>query len=379
MTIYSTQLRTHAQTLGLTNIGWCAIPTSTTFQTRFAEWLAQERYGDMIWMARNAARRLDPQQIVTSARTIISVSYNYYTPHAHSSDPRRGRISRYAWGDDYHEVLLPKLRALLNFLGACDANATGIAYVDTGPVLEKPWAAQAGLGWQGKHTNLIDQRRGSWFFLGEVITTAMIDDVSQNPPVPLFQSGNLRPPLLHNVPPLKKGDRGILRTDQSLCGTCTKCIDVCPTRAITAPYQLDATRCISYLTIEHKGSIPVELRPLLGNHIYGCDLCQDVCPWNRFATPTPEPAFQPRAENLRPALIELMNMTDDTFRTRFKNSPIKRIKRNRFLRNVAVALGNSKDRAALPALHRAHEDPDPLIREHVAWAIAEIERVEAMP
>ncbi len=337
-------LRAEAVRLGFTEIGWSAIETTSDFYSRFAAWLAEGRFGDMAWMARNAERRLDPRLIVPQARTIISVSYNYFTPHAHSDDPRRGRISRYAWGDDYHDVMLPKLRALLHALQQCNANAEGLAYVDTGPVLEKPWAAKAGLGWQGKHTNLIDRRHGSWFFLGEIITTLNITPAA---------------------PPAK-----------GHCGTCTQCIDICPTKAITAPYQLDATKCISYLTIEHKGSIPVALRPLLGNHIYGCDLCQHTCPWNRFATPTPDPAFQPRRQNMNPLLIELMPITDEEFRQRFAKSPIKRIKRNRFLRNVAVALGNSKDRTALPALRKALCDPDPLIREHVEWAIRQIETKE---
>lgn len=340
--ILATQLQTWATELGFARVGWTVIEPSPAFHTHFATWLAQHRHGDMHWMARNAERRLDPTLIIPHARTIISVSTNYYTPEPHSSDARHGRISRYAWGDDYHEIILPRLTQFLGRLHTHDPTIEGIAYVDTGPVLEKPWAARAGLGWQGKHTNLIDPHRGSWLFLGEIITTAVIDEAPRT------------------------------ATPTSRCGTCTKCIDVCPTRAITAPYQLDATRCISYLTIEHKGSIPVALRPLLGNHIYGCDLCQDVCPWNRFATPTPDPAFHPRAENLNPVLSDLMAMTDAEFRTRFRHSPIKRIKRNRFLRNVAVALGNSKDPAALPSLRRACEDPDPLIQEHAHWAIGAI-------
>lgn len=293
----------------------------------------------MAWMAYDPDRRADPRRVLAGARTIISCTLNYYTPHAQTDDPARGRISRYAWGDDYHDVMLPKLKQLAAFLRALDPAAESLCYVDTGPVMEKPWAVRAGLGWQGKHTNLIHPEHGSWCFVGEMITTS-----------------GLRP----------QDDK------RAGCGTCTRCIDICPTRAITKPYHLDARRCISYLTIEHKGPIPEELRSLLGNHIYGCDLCQEVCPWNRFATPTPEPVFQPRDGNLNPELIQLLAMTDEDFRTRFKNSPIKRIKRARFLRNVAVALGNSGDSAAIPALQQACTDPEPLVREHAEWALRQI-------
>lgn len=341
-TIDPTQLTAWARECGFAHVGWSRIDYSTAFQARFSDWIAQQPYGDMTWLARNAHRRLDPTLILPFARTIISVSYNYYTPARHTDDPRRGRISRYAWGDDYHEPLLARLKHLLHRVQMHNPTTSGVAYVDTGPVLEKPWAARAGLGWQGKHTNLIDPKRGSWLFLGEIITTAQISP---------------------STPPA---------ASTSSCGKCTKCIDICPTKAITAPYQLEPTRCISYLTIEHKGPIPEALRPLLGNHIYGCDLCQEVCPWNRFAKPTPDVAFHPRAGNLNPVLIELITMTTEEFRARFARSPIKRITRSRFLRNVAVALGNSGDRAALPALERARHDPDPLIREHVVWAIAQL-------
>jgi epoxyqueuosine reductase len=346
-------LTQRAQALGLATLGCTDLPQTPELSRQLATWLAQGCHGDMAWMARNAARRDHPTAILAQARSLIAVALNYFTPYSQSRDTRRGRISRYAWGDDYHDLLLPKLRSLQATLHALAPDAESVAYVDTGPVLEKPWAARAGLGWQGKHTNLIDPRRGSWFFIGEIITTAVFTKDEGRSLAPRARTRD---------------------ENASLCGKCTKCIEVCPTRAITGPYELDARRCISYLTIEHKGSIPVELRPLIGNHIYGCDLCQDICPWNRFATPTPEPGFQPRAGNLNPTLISLMTLTDEEFRQRFRKSPIKRIKRARFLRNVAVALGNSGDPAALPVLARAATDPEPLIREHVQWAIAEIER-----
>lgn len=269
--------------------------------------------------------------------------------------------------------MLPRLRQLLAWIQTQDPEAEGVAYVDTGPVMEKPWAAHAGLGWQGKHTNLIDPQRGSWLFVGEILTT--VTDIECAPTFPPPKNDGRPLPSVTGTKDetAEAVSSHVLRpTSLGHCGTCTRCLDICPTRAIIAPYQLDARRCISYLTIEHPGSIPVELRPLLGNHIYGCDLCQAVCPWNRFATPTPEPAFQPRAANLNPTLLELLALTDETFRESFRDSPIKRIKRRRLLRNVAVALGNSRDPQALPALERALHDPEPLIREHATWAITTI-------
>lgn len=351
------QLHTEALRLGFSSMGFATVEPGGDWAERLVAWLRNGYHGDMAWMARTAERRTDPRAVLADARTIISCTLNYFTPHVQTDDPSHGRISRYAWGDDYHEVMLPRLRQLLAFLRTIDPAAEGLAYVDTGPVMEKPWAARAGLGWQGKHTNLINPRRGSWFFLGEIVTTL---DAGEASSVVSLQSSAV------NRRPTTDDGR------HSLCGTCTRCIDVCPTRAITAPYQLDARRCISYLTIEHAGAIPIALRPLMGNHIYGCDLCQEVCPWNRFATPTPEAAFQPRAGNLNPALIDLLYLTDTQFNARFRGSPIRRIRRRRLLRNVAVALGNSKDVRALPALRHALNDPEPLIREHAAWAIAQI-------
>ncbi|MBI2346879.1 MAG: tRNA epoxyqueuosine(34) reductase QueG [Deltaproteobacteria bacterium] len=339
------QVVSEGKRLGFTTVGITTVDPFQEWGGQLQTWLQREYQGAMAWMGRNADRRIDIAKVLAGARTIITCTLNYYTPHTQTDDPLRGRISRYAWGDDYHDVMLPRLKELLDFLFALDPSAEGLAYVDTGPVMEKPWAARAGLGWQGKHTNLIDPQRGSWFFIGEIITT-----LSQE--------------FYPSQPPLTKG--------RSLCGKCTACIDICPTRAIIAPYLLDARRCISYLTIEHPGPIPEDLRPLMGNHIYGCDLCQEVCPWNRFATPTPEQAFQPREGNLNPALIDLMYLTDPEFNHRFQGSPIKRIKRRRLLRNVAVALGNSKNPRAIPALQHALNDPELLIREHAAWALETI-------
>ncbi|MBI2343866.1 MAG: tRNA epoxyqueuosine(34) reductase QueG [Deltaproteobacteria bacterium] len=347
---WGTYLRARAEAHRFTSIGWTPLAIDPTLAERLHHWLSREHHGDMAWMARDPARRADPRRIVPLAKTMICVTCNYFTEPTPCAAPTHGRISRYARGTDYHRILLPRLRALLHDLCARDAGAEGIAYVDTGPVMEKPWAAKVGLGWQGKHTNLIDPHRGSWLFLGSIVTTLTSPTIS---PEQIPQSGRAMP----------------------TCGHCRRCIDICPTRAIIAPYQLDARRCISYLTIEHTGAIPETLRPLMGNHIYGCDLCQDVCPWNRFARPTREPEFQPRAENLQPLLRECITMTEEQFRSRFRHSPIRRLKRNRFLRNVAVALGNSGDRNTIPLLETAAHDPDPLIQEHARWALMRLRQI----
>jgi epoxyqueuosine reductase len=253
----------------------------------------------------------------------------------------RGQIARYALGDDYHDVMLARLKALLAEIRArYGEELPGRAYVDSGPLLERDLAQRAGLGWWGKNTNLLHRHLGSYFFLG-----ALLLGLELEPDVPTTAH----------------------------CGTCTRCLDACPTQAFIAPYLLDARRCISYLTIELKGPIPRELRPLIGDWIYGCDICQEVCPWNRKAPPTREPAFQPREGLSAPELIPMLAMTDEEFRARFRGSPIQRTKRRGLLRNVAVALGNARDPAAVPALRAALErDPEPLVRGHAAWALGRI-------
>jgi epoxyqueuosine reductase len=250
---------------------------------------------------------------------------------------RTGRIARYAWGDDYHGVIARKLDKIDHFLRKFGGQQK--CYVDTGPVLERDHAAQAGIGWHGKSTILINERLGTWFFLAEVFTTL---ELPPDAPLP---------------------DR---------CGTCERCIAACPTGAITAPHQLDARRCISYLTIELKGAIPVELRPLIGDRIFGCDDCLEACPWNRFAQVSHEAVFSARLSTVGAPLRNYLNLSDDEFSALFRNSPIKRIKRRGFLRNVCVALGNVGDESDLPALERATMDREPLIAEHAAWAIKRI-------
>ena len=313
-------------------------------------WLAAGYAGEMAYLARNAVRRADPREAVPGARSIIACGVHYRTAEpdpALWNDPARGRISRYAWGDDYHDILLPRLRQLQDWLEhEVGRTAIGRSYVDTGPVLERAVAEQAGLGFQGKNTLLIHPRQGSWFFLGEILVDAALEYDQPNP--------------------------------LGGCGGCTRCLTACPTAAFVGPHVLDARRCISYLTIELKGPIPRDLRPLMGNHIYGCDVCQEVCPWNRrWGQFTADPAFAPRPDTVAPDLLDLLSLDDDAFRLRFRGSPIKRIKRRGLLRNVAVALGNWRDPVAVPALITALNDHEPLIRGHVAWAIGRIDGATA--
>lgn len=312
----------------------------------FQEWLQRGAAGEMEWLHRGEEKRCDPQKVLPGARSVIVLALNYWQGDAATGNDRAGlgRIARYAWGDDYHDVMLDKLRQLDAFLGS--HGGVQKSYVDTGPVLERDFAAEAGVGWHGKSTMLVDQRLGTWFFLGEILTTL---DLLPDPP---------------------QAER---------CGSCTRCITACPTGAITEAHRLDARRCISYLTIELKGSIPLALRPLIGDRIYGCDTCLDVCPWNRFAAVSREAAFAARPATTALQLRDYLALDDTAFRALFRGSPIKRIKRRGLLRNVCVALGNVGTAEDLPALRRAAEDPEPLIAEHAAWAIAEIRgRAEAV-
>jgi epoxyqueuosine reductase len=301
----------------------------------FLSWVRDGAAGEMEWMERGAEKRCDPQQVLPGARSIIIVALNYWQG-AETAARAAGRIARYAWGDDYHEVMLEKLKELSAFL--TDLGGTQKCYVDTGPILERDHAAEAGIGWHGNSTMLIDPKLGTWFFLGEILTTL---DLAPDKP---------QPPR---------------------CGSCQRCITACPTGAITEPHRLDARRCISYLTIELKGSIPLELRPLIGDRIYGCDDCLEACPWNRFAAASREVAFAAGpAVGMR--LRDYLALDEAGFRGLFRRSPIKRIKRRGFLRNVCVALGNVGDGNDLPALEQAAIDREPLIAEHAAWAIRQI-------
>lgn len=284
---------------------------SGLLRARLQEWLRRGYHGTMAWMAREPARRTDPDKVLPGCRSVVSVGMNYYTGHRPDERPGYGRIARYAWGKDYHGVLSARLEQLEERIKALALGAETRSYVDTGPVMEKAWARQAGLGWIGKHSNLVSTRYGSWLVLGEVLTTLELE-------------------------PDEPAD--------DLCGSCTLCIKTCPTGAITEPYVVDARRCISYLTIElHKPGeeIPDDLAPRLGNRIFGCDDCLDVCPYNVNATPATEPAFQPKPLPLAPNLEHLAGMDEQAFASTFRESPLKRSRHAGFLRNVRLAIKNT--------------------------------------
>lgn len=356
------QIRATARHLGFDACGFARAERHPDGE-RLRAWLERGDHGTMRWMARDPERRSDPRAVQPGVRTVIAIAASYFrggwqdaaaddgvgaagqggdAAHGATADPGppRGRIARYAWGRDYHRRMRRRLRALGTALSSRVPGARWVAYVDTGPVLDRAWAERAGLGWIGKNTNVILLPRGSWFFLGEILTDA---EIPPDPPA------------------------------RDHCGRCTRCIPACPTGAITAPYHLDARRCISYLTIEHRGPIPPELRPLIGTRIFGCDDCQEVCPWNRFATPTANPDFAERPEQQTPELIPLLALTEAAFRARFEGTAILRARRAGFLRNVAVALGNLRDPRAVAALGRVLEhDPDPVVRGHAAWSLGRI-------
>jgi epoxyqueuosine reductase len=302
----------------------------------FLQWVAAGKAGEMTWLAKNAERRTDPQLVLPGARSVVMLAKGYGVAPGQTPEPEF-QIAQYARGKDYHDVLTPRIRELETILAEYGGRQR--SYVDTGPVLERDFAALAGIGWHGKSTMLISRELGAFFFLGAMLTTL---ELPADPPT------------------------------KDRCGTCSRCIDVCPTAAITAPHQLDATRCVAYLTIELKGSIPEEFRPLIGNRIYGCDDCAAVCPWNRFAKASTEAQFSALPFNSSRPLREFLSLNDDTFRTLFRGSPIKRIKRRGFLRNVCVALGNTGSREDLVALIQAAQDPEPLIAEHALWAIQQL-------
>ena len=334
------QITTAATALGFDLVGvTSAAPLA--HGGRLHAWVAQGFAGEMGYMSRDVERRVDPSRVLPDVCSIIVLGMNYYTsPGVPEASPGRGWIARYSWGQDYHAVLGDKLKALVGFIREVEgADVQARWYVDTGPILERELAWRAGLGWPGKNTNLINRRLGSWLFLGAIL---------------------LNRELVYDAPATAH------------CGTCTRCLVACPTGALVAPGVLDARRCISYLTIELRGPIPRELRPLLGTHIFGCDICQAVCPWNHKAPESSEPAFLPRAGFAAPELIPLLGLSDDEFHARFRGSPITRAKRRGLLRNVAVALGNLRDLRALPALEAALHEADPLVRSHAAWALGRL-------
>ena len=340
MTDLKSQLLDRTRELGFAD---CRIAEAKPAPHRelYEQWVAEGKYGDMAWMARNMDRRTDPRVVQPGARSVIVLALNYHQGELPPGSAGGYRIARYAWNEDYHDLITAKLKAL-------DAWLTGQGgqqryYVDTGPVLERDWASEAGRGWGGKSTMQIHRQLVTWVFLAELITTL---EIAPDAPA------------------------------KDLCGKCTRCIDACPTRAITAPHSLDARRCVSYLTIESKGPIPEEFRRAMGDRIYGCDDCLTACPWNKFAQLSHEAAFQARETVFSQGLRDFLSLTDEDFRLLFAKSPIKRIKRPAFLRNVCVALGNVGTSDDLPALLPLVEDAHPLIAEHAAWAVAEIRRRE---
>ncbi len=334
-------IRARLLAAGFDAIGFCLPTVSKAAKTGLRAFLARGYHGDMGWLAAKTERRLTPHALMPEARTIIMVAANYgpdHNPMCNLSAHKNGNISVYARHRDYHDVMKKRLKATARWMAeryGCIAKP----FVDTAPVLEKPLAQQAGLGWQGKHTNLVSRQWGSWLFLGEIFTSMAIP------------------------PDQPEGDH---------CGSCSACLSVCPTDAFPAPYRLDARRCISYLTIEHKGVIPRDLRPAIGNRIYGCDDCLAVCPWNKFAQATTEPLFISRDALTLPSLAWLSELDDPAFRQVFAGSPIKRIGRDRFLRNVIIAMGNSQAPELTPYVKNRLTDHAPLVRGMAVWALSRL-------
>ncbi|WP_428488456.1 tRNA epoxyqueuosine(34) reductase QueG [Rhodopila sp.] len=338
-------IRTHAFAIGFDAVGFAPARLGSEARDRLVAFVQAGYHGDMGWLASRIDERSDPQILWPAARSVIVVGFSYAPatdPLEVLSKPSQGAISVYARHRDYHALIKGKLKHLGQFIASrfsCEFKV----FVDTAPVMEKPLAQSAGLGWQGKHTNLVSRSYGSWLFLGEVYTNLEIepDQAASN----------------H-------------------CGSCSRCLDICPTHAFPAPYQLEATRCISYLTIEHHGSIPHELRPLIGNRIYGCDDCLAVCPWNRFASATSHEQIIARADLTAPHLARLSALTEETFRTTFTGSPIKRIGRDRFIRNVLIAIGNSRDRTLRVQAASLRSDPNLVVADAAQWAC---DQLDALP
>ncbi|HEY8874498.1 MAG TPA: tRNA epoxyqueuosine(34) reductase QueG [Stellaceae bacterium] len=336
-------IRGHALALGFDAVGFAAAHLADAARDDLREYIERGYHGDMGWLADTSARRGDPQTLWPEARTVVVLGLNYGgddDPLAVLSDPERGAISVYARGRDYHDILKKRLKVLARWIAARWPGELKV-FVDTAPVMEKPLAEQAGLGWQGKHTNLVSRPLGSWLFLGEIYLSLALE------------------------PDAPESDH---------CGTCRACLDACPTNAFPQPYRLDARRCISYLTIEHKGPIPDELRPLIGNRIFGCDDCLAACPWNKFARVTEVPEFLPRDGLTAPMLAELAGLDDAGFRARFAGTAVKRIGRNRFLRNVLIAIGNAPQSSAelIAAARGRLDDSSPLVRGAAVWAFGRI-------
>lgn len=338
------QIRQRALELGFDNCRFTSARAPAS-ATQFQDWLADKKFGEMSWLERNAEKRVEPKKVLEGVKSVIVLAASYAdakdsTTTIQTPASNHGVVARYARFDDYHDILGERLKLLARFVDeAAGPSTLSLWYVDTGPILERDFAQRAGVGFVGKHTNLISRKGGNWVFLAEILTTLEL-----TPDAP----------------------------EKNHCGKCTRCLAACPTNAITAPFELDARRCISYLTIELKGPIPVEFRRAIGNRIYGCDDCLAACPWNRFAQEGNLMKSHARNDLQLPDLIELLSLDDVKFKLRFAGSPILRTKRRGFLRNVCVALGNIGDASALPHLEKASNDSEPMIAEHAHWAIEEI-------
>jgi epoxyqueuosine reductase len=337
------RLEAVARAQGFVAFGIADADAAPQTAARLNQWLAEGRHGDMIWMESRAAERGSPKGLWPEVKSVIALGMSYapaHDPLALADHPGRGRISVYAQGGDYHDVVKKALKAVARWLVAEVPGTELKVFVDTAPVMEKPLAAAAGLGWQGKHSNLVSRDHGSWLFLGAIYTTLAL------------------------APNVAARDR---------CGSCSACQDACPTQAFPAPYRVDARRCISYLTIEHDGPIPLDLRRGIGNRVYGCDDCLAVCPWNKFAeTAHAHRAFLPRGELVAPSLADLLALDDAGFRQVFAGSPIKRIGRGRMVRNAAIAAGNSGDPGFRPVLERLAADETPMVADAARWALDEL-------
>ena len=343
------EIAAQAAKLGFADCGFAPATLGPQNAARFQAWLEAGCHGDMLWMEGRADQRAEPKVLWNDVRSVIMLGMSYAPgrdPFALADHPDRARISVYAQGGDYHKTVKSALKALARWIVEQVSEAEVKVFVDTAPVMEKPMAMAAGLGWQGKHTNLVSRSHGSWLFLGAIYTTLELEP-----------SGAGR-------------DR---------CGSCTACQTICPTNAFPAPYTLDARRCISYLTIEHAGPIPVELREGIGNHVYGCDDCLAVCPWNKFADSAHRNrAFLPRAELVAPSLADLLALDDAGFRALFSGSPIKRSGRGRIVRNASVAAGNSGDLALVAPVVTLLDDEDPVVRGAAVWALGRLDPARAM-
>jgi epoxyqueuosine reductase len=335
------RIKEQARGLGFELVGIAPAREADGFE-RLEAWLEKGFAGEMKYMERHAEARRHPASVLPEVRSVVMVGMNYYGNGAEDASPRTGRVARYARGADYHDVLRARLNQLLDWVKKERPACRGRGVVDTAPLLERDFARRAGLGWFGKNTMLLNKRLGSYFFLG-----ALLLDLELEPDAPHVAQH---------------------------CGTCTACLDACPTQAFVGAGQLDARRCISYLTIEHRGTIDAGLREGVGDWLFGCDVCQEVCPWNGKAVETAEPAFRGRRDLEAIDLVELLSLSEEDFRRRFEGTALMRSKRRGLLRNAALVLGNQKDADALPALRKALDDPDPVVREAAKWAVERITR-----